>query len=168
MTSDSPSAPRPLETLDIIGIMERIPHRYPMLLIDRVVDIVRGESCVGLKNVSANEPFFQGHFPGHPIMPGVLIIEAMAQTSATLVVASLEGVTAASHVVYFMGIDSARFRHPVVPGDQMRIHVNRERQRGEVWKFRGEAFVGDRLCAEALYTAMLVPDPDRAARLSHG
>jgi 3-hydroxyacyl-[acyl-carrier-protein] dehydratase len=143
--------------LDIAGIMARIPHRYPMLLIDRVIDIVAGESCTGIKNVSANEPCFQGHFPGHPIMPGVLIIEAMAQTSATLVVASLDGVSCDTHIVYFMTIDTARFRHPVVPGDTLHIKVQKERTRGNVWKFKGEAFVGDKLCAEATYTAMLVP-----------
>jgi 3-hydroxyacyl-[acyl-carrier-protein] dehydratase len=144
-------------SLDIAGIMARIPHRYPMLMIDRVIDIVAGESCTGIKNVSANEPCFQGHFPGHPIMPGVLIIEAMAQTSATLVVASMEGVSCDTHIVYFMTIDSARFRNPVVPGDTLHIKVKKERSRGHVWKFRGEAFVGDKLCAEATYTAMLVP-----------
>ena len=144
-------------SLDIGGIMSRIPHRYPMLLIDRVIDIVAGESCTGIKNVSANEPCFQGHFPGHPIMPGVLIIEAMAQTSATLVVASIEGVSCDTHIVYFMTIDSARFRHPVVPGDTLHIKVQKERTRGNVWKFRGLAYVGDTLCAEAVYTAMLVP-----------
>ena len=144
-------------TIDINGVMARIPHRYPMLMIDRVIDVVANESCTGIKNVSANEPFFQGHFPGHPIMPGVLIIEAMAQTSATLVVASLKGVSCDTHVVYFMTIDSARFRHPVVPGDTLSIKVQKERTRGSVWKFRGAAFVGDKLCAEAEYTAMLVP-----------
>lgn len=147
--------------IDIVEIMKKIPHRYPMLLIDRVIDVVRAESCTGIKNVSVNEPFFQGHFPGHPIMPGVLIIEAMAQTAATLVVDSLDGVDAATHIVYFMTIENARFRKPVVPGDQLHIKVKKERQRGHVWKFRGEAYVGDALCAEAVYTAMLVPDADR-------
>jgi 3-hydroxyacyl-[acyl-carrier-protein] dehydratase len=147
--------------IDVIGIMKRIPHRYPMLLIDRVIDVVRGESCTGIKNVTVNEPFFQGHFPNHPIMPGVLIIEAMAQTAATLVVDSLAGVGADSHIVYFMTIENARFRKPVLPGDQLHIKVKKERQRGHVWKFRGEAFVGDVLCAEAAYTAMLVPDNGR-------
>jgi len=146
-----------LQSLDIMGIMARIPHRYPMLLIDKVIDMVPAESCTGIKNVSANEPFFQGHFPGHPIMPGVLIIEAMAQTSATLVVASMEGVSCDTHIVYFMSIEEARFRNPVLPGDVLNIKVKKERTRGNVWKFRGEAYVGDKLCAEALYTAMLVP-----------
>lgn len=150
-------------TLDIGGIMARIPHRYPMLMIDRVIDIVLGESCTGIKNVSANEPAFQGHFPGHPIMPGVLIIEAMAQTSATLVVASLPGVSEETHIVYFMTIEEARFRKPVVPGDQLHIKVKKERSRGAVWRFRGEAYVGDVLCAESVYTAMLVPREEAKA-----
>ena len=154
--------------IDIAGIMERIPHRYPMLMIDRVIDVVKAESCTGIKNITANEPFFQGHFPGHPIMPGVLIIEAMAQTSATLVVASLEGVTCDSHVVYFMSIESAHFRKPVVPGDQLHIKVKKERQRGHVWKFRGEAYVDDVLCAEAVYTAMLVPNADNKTTATAG
>jgi 3-hydroxyacyl-[acyl-carrier-protein] dehydratase len=144
-------------SLDIGGIMARIPHRYPILLVDRIIDIVAGESCTGIKNVSANEPAFQGHFPGHPIMPGVLIIEAMAQTAATLVVASMDGVSCDTHIVYFMTIESARFRHPVVPGDQLHIKVQKDRQRGAIWKFKGGAFAGDKLCAEAVFTAMLVP-----------
>ena len=153
----------PANVIDIAGIMKRIPHRYPMLLIDRVIDVVRGESCTGIKNVSVNEPFFQGHFPNHPIMPGVLIIEAMAQTAGTLVVDSLDDVDSGTHVVYFMTIEEARFRKPVVPGDQLQIKVKKERQRGHVWRFRGEAFVDGALCAEAVYTAMLVPDSDRMA-----
>jgi len=149
------------KSIDIKGIMARIPHRYPMLMIDRVIDIVDGESCTGIKNVTANEPFFQGHFPGHPIMPGVLIIEAMAQTSATLVVDALPGVSNHTHVVYFMSLESAYFRKPVGPGDQLHVKVKKERQRGNVWKFRGEAYVGEVLCAEAVYTAMLVPNAER-------
>jgi 3-hydroxyacyl-[acyl-carrier-protein] dehydratase len=147
--------------IDIAGIMARIPHRYPMLMIDRITNVVKGESCTGIKNVSANEPYFQGHFPGHPIMPGVLIIEAMAQTSATLVVASLEGVSCHTHVVYFMSLESAHFRKPVAPGDQLHLKVKRERQRGNIWKFRGEAYVDGVLCADAVYTAMLVPNAER-------
>jgi 3-hydroxyacyl-[acyl-carrier-protein] dehydratase len=144
------------DSIDIQGIMAMIPHRYPMLMIDRVIDLVPSESCTGIKNVTSNEPCFQGHFPGHPIMPGVLIIEAMAQTSATLVVQSLKGVSSETHIVYFMTIETARFRKPVGPGDQLYIKVKKDRQRGNVWKFRGAAFVDDALCAEAVYTAMLV------------
>lgn len=151
-----------MSDIDIVGIMKNIPHRYPMLLIDKITDIVRGESCTGIKNVTANEPFFQGHFPGRPIMPGVLIVEAMAQTAATLVVSSLDDVSCQTHLVYFMTIESARFRKPVVPGDCLRIKVKKERQRGQVWRFRGEAYVDDALCAEAVYTAMLAEDKDRA------
>lgn len=153
-------------TIDINGIMKRIPHRYPFLMIDKVIDIVKGESCTGVKNVTVNEPFFQGHFPGHPIMPGVLIIEAMAQTAATLVVDSLAGIDATSHVVYFMTVEEARFRKPVLPGDTLYIKVKKERNRGHVWKFRGEAFAGETLVAEAVYTAMLVPDSNRTE--AHG
>lgn len=150
-------------SIDITGIMKRIPHRYPFLMIEKVVDIVQGESCTGIKNVSVNEPFFQGHFPGHPIMPGVLIVEAMAQTAATLVVDSVEGVNAGTHVVYFMSVEEARFRKPVLPGDQLHIKVKKERNRGAVWKFCGEAFVDGGLVAEAVFTAMLVPDENRTA-----
>lgn len=153
-------------SIDVNGIMKRIPHRYPFLMIEKVVDIVRGESCTGIKNVSVNEPFFQGHFPGHPIMPGVLIVEAMAQTAATLVVDSIEGVDAGTHVVYFMSVENARFRKPVLPGDQLHIKVKKERNRGTVWRFAGEAFVDGGLVAEAIFTAMLVPDSNRTA--SHG
>jgi 3-hydroxyacyl-[acyl-carrier-protein] dehydratase len=157
-----PKSAKDITTVDINGIMERIPHRYPMLLIDRVIDVVPNEGCTGIKNVTVNEPFFQGHFPNHPIMPGVLIIEAMAQTSAVLVMDALSGVSSKTHVVYFMTIETARFRKPVVPGDQLHIKVRKERQRGNVWKFRGEAFVDNVLCAEAIYTAMLLPNGEGA------
>lgn len=154
--------------IDIHTIMKLIPHRYPMLLIDRVVNIVRGESGIGIKNVSANEPFFQGHFPDRPIMPGVLIIEAMAQTAATLVVDALSDTGAAAPLVYFMTIENARFRKPVEPGDQLQLRVKKDRHRGNVWRFHGEAFVGDSLCAEALYTAMLVIDNDNKKGDNYG
>ena len=142
-------------TIDIHRIMEMIPHRYPMLMIDRLENVVPAESATGIKNVTANEPFFQGHFPGKPVMPGVLIIEAMAQTAAVVVVASL-GTTAEGKLVYFMSIDGARFRKPVEPGDQLRIHCKKERQRGNVWKFSAEAKVDDTVVAEATYTAMIM------------
>ena len=141
--------------LDIARIMHAIPHRFPMLMIDRVVDMVHNQSAVGIKNVSINEGFFQGHFPGHPVMPGVLIIESMAQTAAVLVVETL-GEEAAGRVVYFMTIDSAKFRRPVVPGDQLRIHVTKERQRGQVWKFSGVARVDGASVAEATIAAMIM------------
>lgn len=147
--------------LDINQIQKLIPHRYPMLLIDAMEDIVLGESAVGIKCVSMNEWYFQGHFPDHPVMPGVLIVEAMAQTAAALVVKTLETqgrtVTSGSDtVVYFMSIDEAKFRKPVNPGDLLHLKVQKERTRGNIWRFRGEAMVGDNLCAEATYTAMIV------------
>ena len=154
MDSAPQSAAGTIALIDVARIMEAIPHRYPMLLIDRVVDIVLGESAVGIKNVTVNDNFFQGHFPGHPVMPGVLIVEAMAQTAAVLVVESL-GPDAKGRLVYFMSIDGAKFRRPVVPGDQLRIHVSKLQQRGMVWKFTGEAKVDGVLVAEAVYTAMI-------------
>ena len=141
--------------VDIIGIMKAIPHRYPILLIDRVVELVLDQSAVGIKNVSVNEPFFAGHFPNHPVMPGVLIIESMAQTSAVLVVKTL-GPEAAGKVVYFMSIDGAKFRRPVVPGDQMRVEVAKQRRRGPVWRFQGTARVDGVIVAEAVYSAMIM------------
>jgi 3-hydroxyacyl-[acyl-carrier-protein] dehydratase len=146
-----------MSDIDITRVMQMIPHRYPMLMIDRVVNVVRGESAVGIKNVTINEHFFQGHFPQRPVMPGVLIIESMAQTAAVLVVATL-GAEAEGKLVYFMTVDEARFRKPVTPGDTAYIHVAKVRQRGNVWKFRGEAKVNDILCAEATYAAMILND----------
>ena len=119
------------DTVDVTRIMQMIPHRYPFLLIDRVVDIVAGESATGIKNVSINENYFQGHFPRDPVMPGVLIIEAMAQTAAVLVVYTL-GAAFEGKLVYFMTIDNARFRRPVYPGDRIRVVVKKDRQRGMV------------------------------------
>jgi len=141
--------------VDIARIMHAIPHRYPFLMIDRVVDLVRNVSAVGVKNVSVNESYFQGHFPHHPVMPGVLIIESMAQTAAVLVVETL-GPEAAGKVVYFMSVEGAKFRRPVVPGDQLRIHVRKERNRGNVWKFHAIASVDDVSVAEATYAAMIM------------
>ena len=142
-------------TIDIERIMQMIPHRYPFLMIDRVVDVVPDATAVGIKNVSINEPYFQGHFPQRPVMPGVLIIEAMAQTSAVLVVHTL-GLKAEGKLVYFMSVDNARFRRPVLPGDQLRIHVAKERSRANVWKFSAEAKVNGTLVAEATYAAMIM------------
>ncbi|WP_422862793.1 3-hydroxyacyl-ACP dehydratase FabZ [Endosaccharibacter trunci] len=143
------------ETVDILRIMAAIPHRYPFLMIDRMVEVVLGESAVGIKNVTVNEPFFQGHFPQRPVMPGVLIVEAMAQTAAALVVLTL-GDMFDGKLVYFMTIENAKFRRPVGPGDQLRIHVVKERQRGNVYKFRGVAKVDGVSVAEASYGAMIM------------
>ena len=136
-------------------VMEMIPHRYPFLMIDRVDQVVEGTSAIGIKNVTINEPFFQGHFPSEPVMPGVLIIEAMAQTSAVLVVYTL-GKAFEGKLVYFMSVDNARFRKPVIPGDQLRIYVTKDRHRGMVWKFTAEAKVDGVLVAEATYAAMIL------------
>ena len=146
---------RQVEALDIARIMRAIPHRFPFLLVDRVVDVIVDESAVGIKNVSINEQFFQGHFPAHPVMPGVLIIESMAQTAAVLVVETL-GDAAAGKLVYFMSVEGAKFRRPVVPGDQMRIHVRKHRNRGAVWKFSAEAKVDEMVVAEATFSAMIL------------
>ncbi|WP_316976354.1 3-hydroxyacyl-ACP dehydratase FabZ [Shumkonia mesophila] len=143
--------------VDILRIMEMIPHRYPFLMIDRVVDIIPDTSAVGIKNVTINEPFFAGHFPTRPVMPGVLIIEAMAQTAAVLVVQTL-GSASEGKLVYFMTVDEARFRKPVMPGDTLHIHVTKERNRRNVWKFRGEAKVNGTLVAEAIFAAMILDD----------
>lgn len=144
-----------LGAYDIGRIMQAIPHRFPFLLVDRVVDIRPGHSATGIKNVSINENFFQGHFPAHPVFPGVLIIESMAQTAAVLVVETL-GPSAAGKLVYFMTVEGAKFRKPVVPGDQMRIHVAKEKQRGAIWKFSAEAKVDGKVVAEATYSAMIL------------
>jgi 3-hydroxyacyl-[acyl-carrier-protein] dehydratase len=143
------------EVLDIARIMHAIPHRYPMLMLDRVVDVLHDRSATGVKNVTVNENFFQGHFPEHPVMPGVLIVESMAQTAAVLVVETL-GPHAAGKLVYFMTIEGAKFRRPVVPGDQLRIHVAKIRSRGNVWKFNGVAQVDGTTVAEATFSAMIM------------
>jgi 3-hydroxyacyl-[acyl-carrier-protein] dehydratase len=141
--------------VDVQRIMEMIPHRHPFLMIDKVVDMVANERATGIKNVSINESFFQGHFPARPVMPGVLIIEAMAQTAAVLVVHTL-GPAAEGKLVYFMSVDNARFRRPVFPGDRLDVHVTKQRHRGNVWKFEGRAKVGDNLMAEAVFAAMIL------------
>jgi len=143
--------------IDLDGIMARIPHRYPFLLIDKVVDVRPGESAVGVKNVTVNEPYFQGHFPNKAVMPGVLIIEAMAQTAGVHVAVTL-GPDAVGRQVYFMTIESARFRAPVVPGDRLRLEVKHLRSRRSVFKYEGRAMVEDRLVAEATYSAMLMDE----------
>lgn len=144
-----------LPTFDVMHIQKLIPHRYPFLLLDKAVNIVENKSIVGIKNVTINEPFFQGHFPGHPVMPGVLIVEAMAQAAGALVVHSM-GESAHGKVVYFMSIDSAKFRRPVVPGDTLHIHCHAVQNRGNVWKFEGFAKVDGVKVAEAVYSAMIM------------
>ncbi|MDR0942149.1 MAG: 3-hydroxyacyl-ACP dehydratase FabZ [Holosporales bacterium] len=149
--------PNVLYSEDIKGI---IPHRYPFLLIDRVENIIIGKSCVAFKNVSNNEWFFQGHFPNYPIMPGVLIIEGMAQAAAVLAFATLisekVGKPGGSDFVYFTSIENAKFKKPVVPGDVMRIMIEIEQRRGnKFWKFSGKTFVGDTLTDEAEFRAMI-------------
>jgi 3-hydroxyacyl-[acyl-carrier-protein] dehydratase len=130
-------------------------------LVDRLIDIVHGHSAVGVKNVTINEPQFNGHFPGYPVMPGVLIVEAMAQTAA-LVVVDFMGEKAEGKVVYFMTIDNARFRKPVIPGDTLLVHVEKVQSRGAVWKFKGTARVGDKVCAEATFSAMITETASEA------
>lgn len=148
------------EPIEVTEIMKMIPHRYPMLLVDRVIAYEAGESAIGIKNVTMNEPHFTGHFPDHPVMPGVLIVEAMAQTAAIVVVKSMEETEtdtsdAGDRLVYFMTIENAKFRKPVVPGDTMEIHVQKTQSRGAVWKFTGKAMVDGKVCAEASFGAMI-------------
>jgi 3-hydroxyacyl-[acyl-carrier-protein] dehydratase len=144
-----------LDTADILRVMRMIPHRYPMLLVDKVIKMKADESAVGIKNVTYNEPYFQGHFPSRPVMPGVMVIESMAQTAGVLVVYTL-GPAAEGKLVYFMSVDSARFRRPIMPGDQMHIHVRRERRRGNVWRFAAEVLIDGQLAADATVTAMIL------------
>jgi 3-hydroxyacyl-[acyl-carrier-protein] dehydratase len=146
-----------LKSYDVMGIQELIPHRYPFLMIDKVVNVVEGQSIVGIKNVTINEPFFPGHFPSHPVMPGVLIVEAMAQTAAVLVMHTL-GSTAHGKVVYFMSVEGSKFRKPVVPGDTIHLHCEAQKSRGNVWRFSGIAKVDGVKVAEAVYTAMIVDE----------
>ena len=148
-----------LDSLDILKLLEVLPHRYPFLMVDRIIEIDGDNSAIGLKNVSINEPHFMGHFPSSPVMPGVLIIEAMAQTAGAICIHSTGG--AQPSVVYFMTIDSAKFRKPVVPGDQMRIHVKKLKQRGNIWKFSCEAMVDGAKVAEATISALMAEkEPD--------
>jgi 3-hydroxyacyl-[acyl-carrier-protein] dehydratase len=136
-------------TMDIHEILEHLPHRYPFLLIDRVLDVVPNESIVALKNVSINEPFFPGHYPHHPVMPGVLVIEAMAQAAALLSFKSMGTKADTNSVYYFVGIDNARFKRPVSPGDQLIFKVSITMNRRGLWKFKGTAEVDGQIAAEA-------------------
>jgi 3-hydroxyacyl-[acyl-carrier-protein] dehydratase len=144
--------------IDITEILARIPHRYPFLLVDRAEDYRPNQSIVGVKCVTVNEPFFQGHFPGFPVMPGVLLVEAIAQTGAVLMSKTLD-VDVAGKTILFMSVDNCRFRHPVRPGDVVRMPVEVLRHRGDVFKFKGRALVGDRVAAECEFAAMVVETP---------
>lgn len=146
---------RELKSADILDIMKYLPHRYPFLLVDRIIDMYKDESAIGIKNVTYNENFFQGHFPEHPVFPGVLLIEGMAQTAGALCVSTLED-NAVEQLVYFMAIDRARFRKPVTPGDQVHYHVQKIRNRGRVWRFSAEAKVDGERVAEAEISATIV------------
>lgn len=146
-----------LETLDILRIMRLLPHRYPFLLVDRIIEIDGDDSAIGIKNVTMNEPHFQGHFPEQPVMPGVLIIEAMAQTAGAICINAIED--EAPSLVYFMTIDSAKFRKPVVPGDRLELHVRKLKQRGSIFRFACEAVVDGVKTAEAEISAMMSPKP---------
>lgn len=145
--------------LDVMEISKVLPHRYPFLLVDRVIHLEKGKRITGIKNVTINEHFFQGHFPGYPIMPGVLIIEAMAQVGGILAFKS-DLAERPGQVVYFLGIDKARFRRPVRPGDQVRLELEILRRRGDVWQFKGEAYVGEHLVAEAQLLAQVTKEGD--------
>ena len=144
-----------LESFDIMRIMRLLPHRYPFLLVDRIVEIDGDNSAIGIKNVTINEPHFQGHFPERPVMPGVLIIEAMAQTAGAICINST-GEDKPS-LVYFMTVDGAKFRRPVEPGDRLEIHVRKLKQRGNIWRFACEAIVDGQKAAEAEISAMMSP-----------
>lgn len=141
--------------IDVTEIMEILPHRYPILLVDRVTELVEGESIVALKNISIGESVLQGHFPGQPIWPGVMTVEALAQAGGILAIKSAKDGDFAGKVVLFMGIDNAKFRRPVTPGDQLFLHVKKVQERGPVWKFSGEAKVDGKTVASADFSAMV-------------
>ncbi len=145
-------------TMDVIEIQEIIPHRYPFLLVDRITDVVKNETLTGYKNVSISENVFQGHFPGHPIYPGVMILEGMAQAGGILAFQSMEMTKeeAANKVVYFMSIDKAKFRAPVKPGDRLEYRISVIKHKGAIWMLKGEAFVDDKMVSEAELKAMIV------------
>ena len=141
--------------LDVKEIMGFLPHRYPFLFVDRIVELEKGKRIVGIKNVTINEPFFQGHFPGEPVMPGVLILEAMGQTAGVLAYKAMDEKTEGKGV-YLMSINRVKFRRPVVPGDQLRLELDVLRHRGMIWAFKGKAFVGDKVVAEAELMATIM------------
>ena len=145
------------EIMSLVDIMNLLPHRYPFLLVDKIIEIDDYKSCVGIKNVTYNEPQFQGHFPGHPIMPGVMLVESMAQVASlmALIPESKKGIDLDNKVIYFMSIDEVKFRKPVVPGDCLRIETKKIKSRGGIWKFSGRVLVGEDICTEAVFTACL-------------
>lgn len=146
----------PTLPMDINAIMKILPHRYPFLMVDRIVELEHGKRCVGIKNVTVNEPFFPGHFPGHPVMPGVLIIEAMAQVAGIMAYLASDETTK-KKVSYFMAIDNAKFRKPVMPGDQLRIEIVTTMNRRGIWGVDGKAFVDGKLVTEASLKATFAP-----------
>jgi 3-hydroxyacyl-[acyl-carrier-protein] dehydratase len=154
---DPACAEEQVTQVDVQRIMEMIPHRHPFLMIDKVVDVVADRRATGVKYLSKSEYYFEGHFPARPVMPGVLIIEAMAQTAAVLVVHTL-GPESEGKLVYFMSVDNARFRRPIFPPTELEIHVTKQRNRGNVWKFEGRAKVGEDVMAEAVFAAMILED----------
>lgn len=149
-----------LESADIMRLLRLLPHRYPFLLVDRIIDIDSDNSAVGIKNVSINEPHFQGHFPENPVMPGVLIVEAMAQTAGAICLLSTGGNLPS--LVYFLTIDNAKFRKPVIPGDRLELHVKKLKKRGNIWRFQCEATVDGARVAEAEISALMTPKADQA------
>ena len=158
MSDTKPAAPYDIRALDIQGVLEALPHRYPLLLVDRVVSLTIGESIHAVKAVTFNEQFFQGHFPGRPIMPGVLQIEAMAQAAAILAIETME-LAGSGKLVYFMAIDEAKFRTPVEPGCLLDLHVEFVQKRSRVCKFKGRAMLGDKVASEVQFTAMIADGP---------
>ncbi len=155
MASDHPAT---LETVGISDLLRLLPHRYPFLLVDRIHSIEGDDFGIGIKNVTVNEPHFQGHFPEHPVMPGVLIIEAMAQTAGAICLHKIK--SGGKSLVYFMTIDNAKFRRPVIPGDRLELHVRKLKNRSNIWKYACEAIVDGAKVAEAEITAMLTPAQD--------
>lgn len=151
-----------LEAADIMRLMRLLPHRYPFLLVDRIIDIDQDNSAIGIKNVTVNEPHFQGHFPEQPVMPGVLIVEAMAQTAGAICLITMGD--GKPSLVYFMTIDNAKFRRPVMPGDRLELHVKKLKRRGNIWRFQCEGIVDGTKVAEAEISAMMTPKADIGAQ----